>query len=714
MSSAAQGDWASVAATKPQLAQQLSLTYQNFRCSRWYVLRNDSTGELCRFNKTAFGFIKQLDGKTPLSGILQAQNADGQYSISAEEALEIIDKLRDSGFLHSDDSISAAMAAEQQRSRIHHQRFGKFKNPLGIKIPLARPNSLLNTLSPWSKALFSTPALLLYGFALAIATLIATVNAAEIAATLDDNYLRPSNLAWMLLSFFLIKIVHEFSHAIFVKNWGAEVGECGIAFLLFTPLPYVDASAAWQFKEKRKRILSSAAGILAELLIAACCVIVWYCVDSHNVQAIALNTALVASVSTLVFNANPLLKFDGYYMLQDLIEIPNLHSRSKAHCLYLMKKHLLGDHSQRSAAFEVSEIPWLISYGLLSFIYRVFILFVIIFYLSKSFLIAGLLLAVYTAYQQLLKPLHHAARYLLRQGLQDQLSLRRSACSLSLLLLAIAAFVLAPVPNYSHSSGIVWLDSQTQIYSSSDAFVAVSHVKSGHSVVKGEALITLESPDLLANVARLEARVDELRLIRAEQYISLGGKSDTIAQSIRALESELLQLYTDRDNLTLSAKTSGIYMSPRREHMVGSFVSRGEFLAYVFSSDHLIVQTVIPQQKIGLTQSQVKHVEVRLENDLGKVLLASIKRMQPGGKNGLPNKALGTLGGGSIPVNPHAAEATETEQAFFQVDLALTDAQHIEHLGGLVHVRITHDSAPLLGQALQKMKHVFLQAINAV
>lgn len=714
MNGALDRDWQSLSATKPKLTSRLAVTYQTFRQSRWYILRNESTGEFCRFNNTAYQFIANLDGKASLEAILQRQDTAEQSSISPEEAVSILNKLRAMGFLHSDESISAAAGVELQSGSKQQPLLSMFKNPLGIRIPLARPNNFLNAMSPWSKVIFSTPFLLVYFFTVSAATLIAYVHSADITETLNDNFLRPSNLVGMFLSFVLIKILHELSHAIFVKNWGGEIGECGISLLFFTPLPYVDASSAWQFREKRKRILSSAAGILAELLVAACCVIIWYFAESQHIRALSLSMAVVASVSTVMFNANPLLKFDGYFILQDLIEIPNLYSRSKTYCLFLMKKYVLGDNSLPAPQTEAGETAWLIGFGILSFFYRLFILFVIIIYLTKTFLILGLLLALLTAYQQFIKPLSQAASYLVRQSKNGHLNARHSTCSLALLLILMAVFVAAPLPKHTNATGVVWLDAQTQIYSGSDAFIAVSHAQPGDLVSQGDLLITLESPDLSANIARLEAKIRELRLNKAEQYISKKGRHDTIQQSISAFEKELLILHTDRQNLSLHAKTPGIFMSPQRKHIAGSFVRRGELLAYVFSTDHLIVQAVIPQQKMGLARGDIKHVEVRLDNDLDKAVLASIKRIQPRGKNSLPNKALGTLGGGQIPVDPHASSTTETEALFFHIDLALTNAEHIESLGGLVHVRITHDDTPLLGRALRKIKHVFLTTVNYV
>ncbi|MCP4042407.1 MAG: peptidase M50, partial [Gammaproteobacteria bacterium] len=208
-------------------------------------------------------------------------------------------------------------------------------------------------------------------------SLLALANFPDLNAAVDKGILSPGNLVSILLVFIAIKTLHEFAHAFAVKMWGGDVHEMGITLLVLAPVPYLDASATWGFRDKHKRMLVGAIGILVELFLAALALFVWLLVEPGPVQDGALNALLVASVSTLLFNANPLLRFDGYYVLQDLIEIPNLYSRSSRYYLYLIQRYLFGLDHVHSPATAAGETAWFAIYGLGAFFYRLVILVVI-------------------------------------------------------------------------------------------------------------------------------------------------------------------------------------------------------------------------------------------------------------------------------------------------------------------------------------------------
>ena len=167
---------------------------------------------------------------------------------------------------------------------------------------------------------------------------LAGVHWPELSENLADRVLAVENLLVMWLCFPVVKFLHELGHAYAVKNGGGEVHEMGIMLLVFTPVPYVDASAASGFRSKWRRALVGAAGMLTEILIAAVFIVVWVAAEPGWLRAIAFNVGLSAGVSTVIFNANPLLRFDGYYILSDLIEVPNLGARGNQYWRYLLER----------------------------------------------------------------------------------------------------------------------------------------------------------------------------------------------------------------------------------------------------------------------------------------------------------------------------------------------------------------------------------------
>src|SRR6185503_10544121 len=155
-----------------------------------------------------------------------------------------------------------------------------------------------------------------------------------------DRLLTPQNLGMMWLLFPLIKTLHELGHATATKAFGREVHDLGVMLLVVTPVPYVDASAAWAFPGKWRRIAVGAAGMAVELVLASLALYVWLAVEPGLVRALAFHVIVIAGISTLVFNANPLLRYDGYYILADLLEIPNLRARANRYLGYLGERYL--------------------------------------------------------------------------------------------------------------------------------------------------------------------------------------------------------------------------------------------------------------------------------------------------------------------------------------------------------------------------------------
>jgi putative peptide zinc metalloprotease protein len=162
------------------------------------------------------------------------------------------------------------------------------------------------------------------------------------------------------------------------RRWGGEVHEIGLMLLVFSPVPYVDASSAWGFRDKRKRMVVGGVGIAVELFLGALALFVWLMVEPGMVRAVAYNVMLISGVSTLLFNGNPLLRFDGYYVLADAIEVPNLGARSNTYLGYLFQRYVLGIRTAESSAHSNGERAWMVVYGITSFFYRIFISFVII------------------------------------------------------------------------------------------------------------------------------------------------------------------------------------------------------------------------------------------------------------------------------------------------------------------------------------------------
>jgi hypothetical protein len=236
------------------------------------------------------------------------------------------------------------------------------------------------------------------------------------------DVLDPGNLIFLYLSFVVVKICHEFSHAFACKRFcrlkrsAGEVHSMGVMFLVLFPLPYVDASSAWSFRNKWHRAIVGMAGVLAELAVAAIAAIVWSQTSTGAVHIIAYNVIFIASVSTLLFNGNPLLRFDAYYVLSDLIEIPNLAVRARNYLYYVVKRYVWSLRRIQNPAYSLGERIWFLTYGPASTVYRIFISIRILLFLNNrlppAFFIIVPVVAIPAVIGWLLTPLSRFVRYL--------------------------------------------------------------------------------------------------------------------------------------------------------------------------------------------------------------------------------------------------------------------------------------------------------------
>ncbi len=705
--------WPLLAELRPQLRQHVRIYPQTYRGERWYVLRDESNGRHLRFNASAYEFIGRLDGDHRVKEVWdQLVAALADEAPSQDEVVMILTQLFAIDAFRGGLSTDAKQFFNrfQQERRVRRQR--TLMNPLAIRIPLLDPDRLLNRMMPWIRPLFSWTGGALWLLLVALASLLALINFPALSAAVDKDILSPANLVLMLLVFVVIKVVHEFAHAFAVKMWGGEVHEMGVTLLVLAPVPYVDASAAWGFRDKYKRILVGAIGILVELFLAAVALLVWLAVEPGLVKDVALNALLIGSVSTLLFNANPLLRFDGYYVLQDLIEIPNLASRSNRYYLYLIQRYLFGLDNAQSPVMARGESIWFAVYGLAAFCYRLLIMAVIVLFLAEQYLVVGIALGCWAVFMQLIMPLSRGIRFLFANP--ALVGKRFRAASVSMLLLAAVGggLVFQPVTLTTDAVGVVWVSDQAQVYAGTDGFVSEVLVPSGTEIEAGTAVIQMHAPSLQANIAKLEARRRELQIRGAAERIQQRVQSDITQEELQAVEAELALLREQSTTLRVRSEVAGTFVLPQGSSLKGHYLHQGQLIGYVISPERLIVRTVIPQADIGLVRQQVAKVEVRLAERLGQSVDVDIVRETPAASRSLPSRALGAAGGGDIAVNGTDEGGVTAAEKVFQIDLGLPADVRISGVGERAYVRFDHGAEPLASQWVRSVRQLLLSRLS--
>ncbi len=705
--------WQYVSVLKPKLRSNVHVIKQDYRQERWYLLHDTSNGRFIRINRAAYQVVGRLDGDSTMADILALINenlASGEEEVNPNHVLAVISQLHEAEFLKGAIPLSAQEVLNRYHRNTRFRRLKMLANPLAVKVPLLDPDSLLNKLLPLARLCFSRLGLMFWLLAFAVATTIAGANSSQLFADIANISLGNYALFSLCVLYPSIKILHELGHGLVIKTLGGEVHEAGINFLLFFPVPYVDGSASCAFRDKYKRALVGAAGILVELFIAFCALIVWSLVEPGLIQDMALYCFVIASVSTVLFNANPLLRFDGYYVLEDIIEIPNLSTRARKYYLYLTQYYILGLKEAKSPVTAIGERRWFASYGLIAPIYRLLILFTIASYLISQFFIVGVILATWAMLKQVFIPLYQGICFLL---LNEQVAEKRlrAGLMLSLCLLLIAGMLAVPVSLTTQAQGIVWLGDDSRIVAQASGFISPNATTQDREIVKGEVIAILSNEELQTEHRILQSKLRELQTKKVATLEKSRVESRMISDAIKSAKAQLALKDSRVNQLTIRAKTDGFLVVSDEKLRGDSYVKQGDLLAYIVRNKPSVIRAVISQEKIGLLESGAISAQVMFSHQPGHVFNAEIIRQVPAASRTLPSASLGMSGGGEIKQDSNDRSGLTAAEDFFIVDLVLPEQLDTELVMSRAHVRLQHGEESIGLQLFRNLQQLLLHHI---
>ncbi len=705
--------WQQVADLRPQLRHGVEILVQDYRGERWYLLHDQGSGRFVRFNTVAYEFLGRLDGDLSVQEIFELANAgkEDEDVLEREDILQVLAQLHGAEVLRGALPLGARDLLNRYHQRQRFRRYRALSNPLALRIPLFDPDRFLGALIGPARWLFSGSGFMLWLFVVVAAAVTAMAHADELVAAVGSKALSTHEVLAFWLLFPLIKALHELGHGLAVKSWGGEVHEMGINLLVFMPVPFVDASAAWALRDKRRRALVGAAGIMVELFLAAVAFMVWLVVEPGLVRELALDVALIGSVSSLFFNGNPLLRFDGYYVLEDLIEIPNLASRSSRFYQYLFQKHLLGLSDARSPATAPGETAWFAVYGMAAPVYRLGVLAGIALYLAAEFLVVGVVLATWAVFMQIVRPAYLSLRFIASSPRVEARRIRGFAV-IALALGVVVAAISLPAPLVTRAQGVVWPAEQARVVNPVEGFVSEVIVISGETVSPGMVLLKLDDRELRANRARLEARLQELRDERAAQRQNSRVRAAMVTDDIEATLSELEQTQQKLRDVTVRSAIDGVFYALDPFELKGKLLRQGDVIGVVVRPENPLIRAVVDQDGIGLLRSRETAAEVMLSGNLGTPLPATIVREVPAGSTELPSMALGAAAGGSVAVDMHDEAGRTATEKLFHIELSLPHGTMVSGVGERAYVRLSHGREALWQQWSRSIRQLLLSALQ--
>jgi putative peptide zinc metalloprotease protein len=705
--------WYRVADLKPRIRGHAHIHRHRYRGETWYVLQDLASGRVHRFSTAGYLVIGFMDGRRTVQQIWEtALHRLGDDAPTQDEVIQLLSQLHSADVLQCDVSPDAGEVLQRYERQQWRKLVGQLMSPLWWRIPLFDPERFLSRLLPWVRPLVSVPGACLWATVVGVAFVLAAVHWNDLTANFLDQLLSLQNLVILWLLFPVLKAVHELGHGITTKAFGGEVHDMGLMFLVFSPLPYVDVSSTSAFPSKWHRILVGAAGMLVELFLGSLALFIWLVAEPGVVRTVAYNAFLIAGISTVLFNGNPLLRYDGYYMLADLLEIPNLYTRSRAYVGYLCERYLFGQKEAEPPLAAPKECAWFVAYVVGSFIYRILVVVTIAFVLLQKFFYVGMLAVAMLLAAWLIVPLFGVLRYVFTGPRLQRVRVRAVTVTLALAALVVAAIGFVPVPFRTSAEGVVWIAEDAQVRAIVDGFVDRVIAQPGTQVRRGEVLIECRDATLAGRAQVLTARLRELRARYDEQRPVDRVKAAIVQEEIHYAEEDLARVREQLAGLTLYSLAPGTFVVPAAADLPGRFVRRGDLLGYVVNLDTVTVRAVVPQAIVDLVRHHTRAVEVRLSERIAEALPAVVKREVPGGSEDLPSPALGHGGGGAVAVDPRDSHGMKAMEKVFQIDLELPSDLKLLNVGGRVYVRFDHGWETLAVQWERLLRQLFLARLN--
>ncbi|XZE52788.1 hypothetical protein SH139x_004493 [Planctomycetaceae bacterium SH139] len=593
--------------------------------------------------------------------------SDNFRRLVADEVLSPEDEEDYYGFLlalHQRGVLDLPISNGKQLYERHLQRKARVRRSLPMQIlcwkqSLGNPDRILNRCAPLLRFLFTWQALVVWSGVTLFVISIVMKRWQELVSPLA-SMLAEQNIFILMAILCFLKAWHELGHGVACKIWGGKVPDCGVLFIVGTPCAYIDASCAWSMPSRLRRIVISLGGVYFESFVAIAAFLIWCFAENPWTRSIAHHTMVLSTLTTLLFNINPLMKFDGYFVLSDALNMPNLRGRADDALRWATKRFLLGLNLPAPA--ETSKrLVGLVLFGLLATLYRLLIMCGIIGVLMWRSPILGIVLA--TVYLLLIgsQQLIQIGRYLWRHP--ETTGKRRQAILATTAMLGVLlGGVFIPFDKTVTLPGVFGYQNEHLVRGLTSGIMERKLVKSGDSVEAGEVIAIFSEPSISHEVNRTGAELNAVRLQLREAVAR--GTNDTrrYAHEADTTLSRLELLEERMAELQLTSPFAGKLIDWGEGVRVGAGLPAGQIIASV-GSGQSILRVLVNQRALREYQPRVgEAVFIVLPWDWQQRIPAKIVSVAACSLDRVSAPALTQLGGGDIEVSP--ADMRPSRDAF--------------------------------------------------
>ncbi len=660
--------WHRIAELKVSLRPTVRGRRQIFRGELWHVLYDPFNNTFFRLRPEAWDFVSRLRPDRTVEAVWEEglqrspDQAPGQ-----EDVLQLLTQLYYANLLYFKIPADSAKLFERYRKRRQREIKSKFLSIMFMRFPLFDPDRLLKKNLFLIKLIFGIPGAVIW-LAVVGAAIKGVVEQFDMVTRQAEGILAPDNLFLLYAGMVIVKTLHEIGHAMACRRFGGEVHVLGVMLLIFTPLPYMDATSSWSFRNRWQRALVGAAGMITEIFLAGLATFVWVNTGAGSLHSLAYNVMFIASVSTVIFNGNPLLRFDGYYILSDLLDIPNLSTRAISHLRHIAERYLLGYRESISPAQSVRESVWLTVFGILSGIYRVIVFGGIILFVADKFLLAGMLMALMCIFAWGIVPVFRLIQYLASSPRLSKTRFR--AISVSVLISGMIIFFLAlfPLPDRFRAPGLLEAVSYVRVVNQAPGYVKTLLVHSGTRVEKGTALIKMVDRELDIEIDRANAQKKEARALQMQAMSRAVEDLKPIRKRLETITARLVDLSRQKQELIVRARQAGVWVAPPASELEGKWLPKGFLLGEIVGGAEFRFSSVVSQDDAAdLFADGILKAQVRLHGQEGGDIDVEKFEIVPYQHDKLPSAALGWLGGGDVAVSMSDDTGLKTSEPFFLI-----------------------------------------------
>jgi putative peptide zinc metalloprotease protein len=707
-----------------RLRPDISVDRHQYEGRSYYVIKDPVSLRYYRLKENEHFLLQFMDGKRTLADAQKAYEAHYRPDRLRLEDLEAFaQQLMKAGLAQNDSPAAGKQLIERRQKRKRQEWIQTFTNLLYIKIPVIDPDKLLRWMLKYTWWIFSTAFLLASVLLVGAAIGLVATNFDIFVSKLPNYYefFSFKTAAYLWLALGVVKVIHEFGHGLSCRYYGGEVHEMGFLLLCFSPALYCNVTDAWTLPNKWHRIIISAAGIYVELVIAAFATFLWWYTPSQPfIHNLSLSLMVVCSVSTVVFNGNPLMRYDGYYVLADWMEIPNLREKANRFISNWFLSNGLGIEVPPEPYMELGRRILFVTYAIISYLYRWFVTFGILFFLY-NFLkpykleVVSQALTIASMASMVGWPIFNMGRNIYRRGRVPDMKSNRVMITTCLALTVLAVLTLVPMP-VSRLRGQALVvpqpEASRRLFMTAPGILTQLKVRPGQRVVAGEEIALFSNREVEAKLTQARAELDAGEKYLAILQVQRGRAIDpsdkdkfneTIAKTTRQVELGKVEIASfeqiTNDKLRFKSPIDGVIAESPKIDDVGKLFQEDPRspLFVVYQENHLsacLPLTTAEFKRLadytGTSTSKIKSPQMvlRIHGQGMREWTGQIKTLPPAEAREIP-MALSTRGGGPVAVKAGSRpEQLVPQTQHFLVYIDIEDEDKTLVPGNMCQVKI--------------------------